>query len=389
MDKQTIIAAINNQQIKDVFAILDTLDLKDAAYDNIRKEFFDGSKSIDFTDRLLSFVYGLPLSVFNPSQLQTPQPTTAEAKQIITQLISEGNLGEAIAILPDENDFILQKAQYNQLQRDYNAGLLDNADLRQQRARIIAAIQYFVAKAQNLTLKRLPSNFQTGTGDGNIISGTGTGNGTLINKNTATTTKILFLAANPKEEANLQSGFELKTIKKEMKLGDKSEAFEFLHPEMAVTATEITRAFTQNPDFIHFSGHGQQKGIIIAKDDNTAQLLPNMALKLLFSKLKHKPKLVFLNACYSAEQAKTISEFGIYVVGNSLPVDDNAAISFAKGFYVGISEGKTIEEAFNDGLFILYTEFETHANLRASRLRTDAQSENDVQLWLNGQIINV
>jgi hypothetical protein len=81
-----------------------------------------------------------------------------------------------------------------------------------------------------------------------------------------------------------------------------------------------------------------------------------------------------LNSCYSDEQAKIISTFNIYVIGYKQTVDDGAAISFAKGLYVGLSEGKSIENAYNDGLIVLMTEYNA---LNWS-----------IALWFNGEQIN-
>ncbi len=53
-------------------------------------------------------------------------------------------------------------------------------------------------------------------------------------------------------------------------------------------------------------------------------MMPVAALQRMFRSLKDLTKIVVLNACYTAEQAKIISEFGMYVVGNNLPITVDA-----------------------------------------------------------------
>ncbi len=87
------------------------------------------------------------------------------------------------------------------------------------------------------------------------------------------------------------------------------------------------------------------------------------ALKRLFKRLKIVCEIVILNACYSAEQAKAISEFGMYVVGNNLPIADAAAISFSEGFYNGLGEGKDFEAAFDDAMTVVLTQNPSAADI--------------------------
>jgi hypothetical protein len=185
---------------------------------------------------------------------------------------------------------------------------------------------------------------------------------------------ILFVAANPEDTKRLRIDKEFQIIQSEIQKGSSRHFFEFEIPKLAVTITDLMRVFNQKPQIIHFSGHGFQKGILISTEDNQSQLLPNQVLPLLFKNLQNFTRLVVLNSCYSDEQAKIISTFNIYVIGYKQTVDDGAAISFAKGLYVGLSEGKSIENAYNDGLIVLMTEYNA---LNWS-----------IALWFNGEQIN-
>jgi CHASE2 domain-containing sensor protein len=168
--------------------------------------------------------------------------------------------------------------------------------------------------------------------------------------------KILFIAANPSDASRIQTDREHRIIKAEIGRGSRRDAFEFLQPQFAVTITELLRAMNAGPNIVHFSGHGETAGIVITKDDNQSQLLTAEVLERLFRPLRDVTELVVLNSCYSASQAASISSLGMYVIGNNLPVGDGAAISFAKGLYNGLSEGKSFEAAVNDARIVVMAE---------------------------------
>lgn len=175
--------------------------------------------------------------------------------------------------------------------------------------------------------------------------------------------KILFVAANPSNESRLQTDTEYRIIKAEIKRGTHRDAFEFLQPQLAVTVTELLRALNEKPQIIHFSGHGDTTGIVVTNDNNQSLLLPLPAMERLFKPLKGIARIVVLNSCYSATQAKTISGYGMYVIGSNLPIGDKAAIDFAKGLYNGLSEGKQFESAFNDAMAVVLAESPNYSNV--------------------------
>jgi hypothetical protein len=160
-----------------------------------------------------------------------------------------------------------------------------------------------------------------------------------------------------------------------MERGSHRDKFEFLQPQLAVTITELLRAMNAGPNIVHFSGHGSPEGILITKDDNQTQVLTADVLERLFKPLKECTEIVVLNSCYSASQAEFISRLGMYVVGNNLTIGDGAAISFAKGLYNGLSEGKSFEAAVNDARIVVMTEARVYSAV--------------VEVWLGGRKLDV
>ena len=188
--------------------------------------------------------------------------------------------------------------------------------------------------------------------------------------------KILFLAASPDNLVRTSSQIEFRKIREEMQRGSARDEYEFLNPELAITIQNLVREIGKGPNIVHFSGHGTEEGIEISTNDNQAQLLKNETLrKRIFSPVKDSVKLVLLNSCYSVEQARGISSLGIYVIGNQLSVGSDEAVAFAVGIYIGLSEGRSVEDAFNGAMAILETNF--------------PNDDNIVEIWMNGQKLDL
>lgn len=265
-------------------------------------------------------------------------------------------------LIPDEeNHIILLQSRFNSLKKSIAGGTITAERAGIERARITNALTDLV-KENDLSGTEIEVK-------ASIVPPIG---GNERSTSNTSKNKILFLAANPSGETRIETDREHRIIKAEMERGSHRDTFEFLPPQFAVTITELLRAMNDKPNFVHFSGHGLSDGIIITKGDNTNQLVPNSTLKRLFRTHKNNVKLVLLNCCYSATQAKVISATtGEYVIGHNLPIGDNSAISFATGLYNGLSEGKSIEDAYNDAMIVLETE--------------NGQDAELVEIWKNGE----
>lgn len=181
----------------------------------------------------------------------------------------------------------------------------------------------------------------------------------ISEKNTQET--ILFLSANPTETGRIQVNKEHRLVQERM---NRNEYYEFLMPQLDLTAENLMIAMNQKPHIVHFAGHGERNAIIVTNnEDNTKLEIPANALKRLFKKHKNNLKLVFLNSCYSAKQAKGLSELGFYVIGMNNAAKDSGSITFASGLYIGLSEGQNIEEAFDDAMFLIETKHPNFADL--------------------------
>ncbi len=300
--------------------------------------------------------------------------TKQEITDLVNPLIAGVKLKEALQSLSTyvkgkdrylENDLLMQTASFNRNHHDYFVKkLISKSDYDIAVARLNYALTQII--------ERLPE----------------TGNDVEIPENTASSTegnssvttasqirKILFLSANPKDADPLRLGEELRKIKDSLALSTDRDQFD-LESESAVQIPTITRAMQQqNPEIVHFSGHGTgEEGIMVEDAVGEAVYFPTNGLNRLFRRFKDKVKCVVLNACFSYEQAEVISKHGIYVVGMNKEVGDEAAINFAVGFYQSLGEGNDYEFAYDIAMINIA------ANL------SDA---NTPELWLDGEKLDI
>ena len=161
--------------------------------------------------------------------------------------------------------------------------------------------------------------------------------------------RILFLAASPQNEARLRVGAEHDRINDELSRSGQRDKFLF-SSLMAVTPESILRSIVQeNPYIIHFSGHGEADGIILETAAGLSKKVTPAALKKLFKAAAQNVQCVFLNACYSADQAKSISEAVPFVIGMERSIKDSDALIFSTGFYGSIAAGKNIQISYDLG----------------------------------------
>lgn len=162
--------------------------------------------------------------------------------------------------------------------------------------------------------------------------------------------KILFLAANPADTAQLRLDEEVRAIDQALRLAEFRDIFE-IHQHWAVRISDLQELLLRHrPHIVHFSGHGSTQGEILLEDDfNESKPVSPESLGKLFALLKDNIRCVLLNACYSQIQAEAIAEHIDFVVGMSTAIGDNAAITFATAFYRALGYGRNVRTAFELG----------------------------------------
>ena len=171
--------------------------------------------------------------------------------------------------------------------------------------------------------------------------------------------KILILAAIPH---GLRLDREMREIEESIRRAVQRDLFEICI-RTAVRHQDIRRAIAEEqPQIVHFCGHGMEDGSLLLEDEGgkNKPVLPE-ALASLFELHAEYVKCVLLNACYSEKPAVAISKYIDYVIGMNNPIEDRAAIAFARGFYDGLGykisgNQDTIQRAFKEAM--VATKFE-------------------------------
>lgn len=173
---------------------------------------------------------------------------------------------------------------------------------------------------------------------------------------TMKTVKALFLAANPASTNRLAIDEEMRAIEQKVRASDHRDMLIF-QSSWAVRPDDLLQLLNQHhPQIVHFSGHGSQTGLYLAGNDGQVRLVTTRALEALFTTFKDNIQLVFLNACYSREQAQALVRTIDCVVGMKESIGDDAATVFASSFYRAIGFGRSIQEAFDQGRTALLLE---------------------------------
>lgn len=161
--------------------------------------------------------------------------------------------------------------------------------------------------------------------------------------------KILILAANPKNTARLRLDKEVRDISEKLRASQEGIYFD-IQDRSAVRFSDLRQELLEiEPHIVHFCGHGDTSGIVLEDDDGNADYVSVEALFGLFELFKNKIICVLFNACYSEPQAEAISKHISYVIGTSQAILDEAAISFSIGFYEALTNGGSIEFAYQIG----------------------------------------
>lgn len=280
----------------------------------------------------------------------------------ILQAMKKGRTNKAFQIFeknidafsPEERRSIsLLQSRFNRINEEVSSGFTDSSDARSELVRIDHGIFDIV------------SNF----GKAKEIEEGEESEGEIPVR------KILFLASNPTDTGKLRLGAELRDIEEGLKLAEHRDSFE-LESRFAVRAKDLSRAMLEEePQIIHFSGHGvllkesegaadgtrsltweedededklegYSGGIALEDNEGKAKIVAATALGGLFELFGENIECVFLNACYSDAQADEIIKHVPYVIGMNTAVPDETAITFATGFYDSLGAGKDIEFSF-------------------------------------------
>jgi len=159
--------------------------------------------------------------------------------------------------------------------------------------------------------------------------------------------RILFLSANPWSMSRILVDEEAREISEKIDEGVYRDRFElYKHP--ATRPNDLQRLLLKyQPHIVHFSCHGS-KGhkIVLAGPHGHPQSVDQQGLAKVLALYNNHVRLVLLNACFTKEQARSISEVIDYSIGTERPIGDKVSVTFAGAFYRALGFGKSIRDAF-------------------------------------------
>ncbi len=159
---------------------------------------------------------------------------------------------------------------------------------------------------------------------------------------------ILFLAANPQDTQKLALDQEVRSISEAIRKSEGRDGIEFFS-RWAVQSLDILQAINEtDPEIIHFSGHGSEKGEIVLDDGSgKTTLVSKEAMAAAVISASKKIRLIFFNACFSQQEAKAVVEKVEAAIGMNTEIGDEAAIVFAAQFYSSIGFGLNLQQSFD------------------------------------------
>ena len=159
--------------------------------------------------------------------------------------------------------------------------------------------------------------------------------------------RILLLSASPWKMSRILVDAEAREIFERIQEGAYRDRFELCN-HTAVRPGDLQRLLLMHePHIVHFSGHGSKNGkIVLGEPHGRAKALDQHRLTDVFALYNNHVRLVLLNACFTAAQARSIAEVVDYSIGTATPIGDKASVAFAGAFYRALGFGKSIRDAF-------------------------------------------
>ena len=167
--------------------------------------------------------------------------------------------------------------------------------------------------------------------------------------------EILFFAANPGDTSQLMLAEEVRDIRNKLSATTHGSDYTLV-PALAAQPDDFLQELNaRTPSVLHFSGHGiNKKGIVLQSTTGSAEVVSNEALVRLFDSIKHKIKIIVLNACYTKTQAEALCSIIDCVIGMNSSIGDEAARVFAASFYRALGFGNSVSHAFKQGVAALH-----------------------------------
>lgn len=169
--------------------------------------------------------------------------------------------------------------------------------------------------------------------------------------------KVLFMASNPIDQTQLRLDEEIRAITEKIRASEHRDSVQLVSC-WAARPTDLLQALNEHkPHIVHFSGHGSDNDeLVFQSDDGSTKLVSQEAIVATMSTLSDNICVVIFNACFSHAQAEAVTQYVDVAIGMKDSIRDDAARVFAAQFYAAIGFGRSIKQAFDQGVAALLLE---------------------------------
>ena len=159
--------------------------------------------------------------------------------------------------------------------------------------------------------------------------------------------KVLFFAANPRDQEQLRLDEEVRDITQQIRLSKYRDSVE-LHSRWAVRTQDLLQALNeQKPRVVHFSGHGSDEDeLVFLNEDGSSKFVTEEAMAVSIATVADHVRVVFFNTCYSRAQAQAAAQYVDVAIGMNDSIEDVAARVFSAQFYSAVGFGYSVQRAF-------------------------------------------
>jgi len=190
------------------------------------------------------------------------------------------------------------------------------------------------------------------------------------------TIKVLFMASNPIDQTQLRLDEEIRAITEKIRASEHRDSVQLIS-RWAARPYDLLQALNEHkPHIVHFSGHGSNNDeLVFQSDDGGTKLVSKEAIVATMSTLSDNIRVVIFNACFSYAQAEAVTQHIDVAIGMKDTIRDDAAKVFAAQFYAAIGFGRSIKQAFDQGVAALLLEGIPEADIPALFMREDVEAE--------------
>jgi hypothetical protein len=164
--------------------------------------------------------------------------------------------------------------------------------------------------------------------------------------------KVLYLTADPDRRNRIRVDVEVRRVREAIRGSAFRDNITLEYRPAADVRTLLDGLNDHRPQIVHFSGHGDARGIATDNASFGKRAGEAVSFELLAKALSatdSPPRIVVLNSCVSSGARKALGALGLTVISMRTSISDIAAASFAPPFYAAIASGQSVRSAFAQG----------------------------------------